>query len=195
MKDTITNEFIGVDVSKKFLDVHILPLDKGFRIPNTKLGIEKFIKRINNLKISQIVCEASGGYEFLMDFMLTNAKHEVWTVEPKRIRAFIYSEGQRAKTDAIDAKMIALFASKMTRNYTPVRKTQTQYEIDALIKCKADLTEVAAQQKTKIQSPLMAQYCKEVFVKNIEFTESQIKELDKKIRSLVKQDKEIAHKV
>lgn len=195
MKDTITNVYIGVDVSKKFLDVHFLPLDKGIRIANTKQGVEKLIKKLSDLQIGQIVCEASGGYEYLMYSMLTDAKYDVWPVEPKRIKAFIYSEGQRAKTDKIDARMIALFASKMTRNYTPVHQTKAQYEIAALIKCKADLTAIAAQQKTKIQAPVMAQYCKEILMKNIEFTQLQIEELDKKIRSLVKQDKEIAQKV
>ena len=115
--ENITKIYVGVDVSKKKLDVHILPLKQAFSFDNSTKGIKKFIDVLKLYEVSQIVCEASGGYETDMINKFKEQGYKTWQVEPKRIKAFIYSEGKRAKTDAIDAQMIALFASTKTNHH------------------------------------------------------------------------------
>ncbi len=110
--DTIIKNYVGVDVGKYELEVYIHPMAKRLSIKNTEEGIKKLIVFLSDCMIEYVACEASGGYEYLMIRMLQKSNIKVWQVEPKRIKAFIISEGKRAKTDKIDAKMIALFAAE-----------------------------------------------------------------------------------
>lgn len=105
---------VGIDVSKAWLDVYIL-LTKNFsRIPNTASGWKKLIKIVNALGDSVLVTmEASGGYERGVSRALAKAGLPVCIMNPSRIRDFAKSMGKRAKTDRIDAQMIALFAATM----------------------------------------------------------------------------------
>lgn len=192
---TISNAYVGVDVSKNNLDVHIHPLNKKMRIPNTKDGIQTLIERLKPLQVGQIVCEASGGYEFLMHNMLTLEKYKVWRVEPKRVKAFIYSEGQRAKTDAIDAKMLALFAAQKTCQYVSNQPTEQQYKIAALIKTRAVFVGILAQQKTRSKAPMVEHYCQEIFAQSMESLTQQIDAIDKEIAMLIKQDENLHKKI
>jgi len=149
--ENITKIYVGVDVSKKKLDVHILPLKQSFSFDNTKKGMKNFIDILNHYEVAQIVCEASGGYEVLMLTMLKEQNYKTRQVEPRRIKAFIYSEGKRAKTDAIDAKMIALFASqKVNLHVTTFEKNQ---ELHILVNRKKDLVTMIGMEKLRLQHP------------------------------------------
>lgn len=192
---TLTKIFIGVDVSKKSLDIHLNPLNKGFRIENSKKGIESLLKIFKAYDIEQIVCEASGGYEFLLCKVLTEAGYKIWCVEPKRIRAFIISEGQKVKTDKIDAKMLALFASQKQRAYTPINTNPVLLELSALIKCRASLVEQLKIFKTYLKSPIFDYYCSKIYKENIFNIENQIKKLDKQIKSLTEKDENLLQRI
>lgn len=191
----LTKIVIGVDVSKKFLDIHINPLDKGFRIENSKKAIESLLRKFKGYNIEQIICEASGGYEFLMCKMLTEAGYKTWCVEPKRIRAFIISEGQRAKTDKIDAKMLALFASQKQCAYKPINMTPVLLELSALVKCRASLVEQLKIFKTHLKSPIFEYYCSKIYSENISNVEKQIEKLDIHIKALVKRDENLSNRI
>src|SRR5665213_3250890 len=108
----LTKIFVGVDISKDTLDVCLLPGKKHFRVQNNNLGLKELIQNLSEYDVARIVCEASGGYEHLLIRTLSQAYYPVWLIEPKRIKSFIASEGIKAKTDKIDAAMIALFAQQ-----------------------------------------------------------------------------------
>ena len=139
MNPIISQIFIGVDVSKAFLDIHIHPLNKDLRIDNTEQGLRKLIKILSGYIIAQVVCESSGGYEYLMLKKLAESNYKVWRVQAKRIRAFIISEGIKAKTDKIDARMIALFASQKQCKYQSANYSESEERLRALVKCRIDL--------------------------------------------------------
>jgi transposase len=185
--------YVGVDISKKYLDICLHPLNKTARIVNSAQGIEQLLKLLTNFEVEQIACEATGGYERAMYQALANAHYKVWRVEPKRIKAFIVSEGIKAKTDKIDAKMIALFASKKSPSYESVQLSDQDDQLRNLVALKSSLTTTAAMVKTQLQQAYNAD-CIKILTKHLHFLEKQIAALESKITVLIKNDVELDKK-
>jgi transposase len=100
--------FIGIDISKDYLDVHFPQSNKRLRLENSKVGCSLLCKHLARLPCPAVGLEASGGYERLVLRRLTAAGFSTYCLDPAQVRAYSRSRGQRAKTDAIDAEMIAL---------------------------------------------------------------------------------------
>jgi transposase len=105
--------YIGIDVSKATLDVFILPNAKHLQFPNTPNGIEKLTKKLSLFPNCYVVMEATGGYEQCAAEALTKANLHVTVANPRQVRDFAKGYGKLAKTDKIDAGMLALFAEKV----------------------------------------------------------------------------------
>jgi transposase len=105
--------YIGIDIAKRTFDLNCLPQQKIQQFENNKKGIRKAVKMITKLRPKLIVMEATGGYEALIAAELHAAKLPVAVVNPRRIRDFARANGQLAKTDKLDAMVIALFAARM----------------------------------------------------------------------------------
>jgi transposase len=106
--------FVGIDVSQKTLDVHVLPGDQAFRVPNTPAGHRQLRDALRPLALQpadiRVVLESTGGLEFPVAVALEEAGLEVAIIKPERARYFAKAHGQLAKTDAIDAGILARFA-------------------------------------------------------------------------------------
>jgi len=111
--------FVGIDVSKDWLDVHVVPEDESFRSPNNSDGIDQLAARLRELSPKRVALEASGGLEMLAVAELSAAGLPVVVVNPAQVRSFANALGKRAKTDTIDAAVIAAFAAAMK---PPVRQ-------------------------------------------------------------------------
>lgn len=185
----LTKIFVGVDISKDSLDVCFLPENKHFKVQNDALGLKKMIQNLSEYDVKRIVCEASGGYEALLIRALSQTNYPIWLIEPKRIKAFIASEGIKAKTDKIDAKMIALFAQqKELSEQTRVKISKLNEDLlRELVKYKNNLTAIAAQEKTRMTHPQIT-FCKEKMQQHITFLNEQIKKVEKEIEQLIKHD-------
>ena len=105
--------YIGIDVSKRTLDVNIIPNNKCMQFKNDVDGINKLIKKCSMFPEALIVMESTGGYEKPLAYMLHEASLNVCITNPRQVRDFAKAMGKLAKTDKIDAEVIALFASKM----------------------------------------------------------------------------------
>ena len=191
--NNITKNFVGVDVSKNWLDVYIHPKKQALRVDNTQVGIEQLLPTFSHNNIAQIVCESSGGYENLLISICANAGYKVWRIDPKRIKAFIASEGVKAKTDKIDAKMIALFASQKEASYMQNQRSDTDEKVRALIRRKADLTEIAATEKRRLKGPT-GQFCKDRIENFISIIDKEIKSLATEIEEMIEQNTELSAK-
>ena len=106
-------KFIGIDVSKRFFDVCLGVKGKIIHFDYTKEQVEKCVRLIEDFMPELIVMEATGGYESELAWSLQEQGLPVAVVNPRRIRDFAKAAGQMAKTDAIDAAVIALFASAL----------------------------------------------------------------------------------
>ena len=94
--------FIGVDVSKPFLDVYIQETDTYFRVTNTCQGIENLFQKIKKLQDTPvIVCEPTGGYEHFLKEMCLASQMNLHVAHPNKIRAFAKASGILAKTDKL----------------------------------------------------------------------------------------------
>ena len=91
---------IGVDISKKYLDVCFHETQKMMRIENTSKDVAKFVRSLKKRTIKKIVFEASGGYENLLTSVLVKNDFVPLVMDPKRIRAFAIAKGVKAKTDS-----------------------------------------------------------------------------------------------
>lgn len=102
--------FVGIDVSKDHLDVFIHPAGQSLQMANTQEGLHVLCDELLTAKADLVVMEASGGYESLAAGMLANAGFGVAVVNPAQVRSFAHALKQKAKTDQIDAVVIARFA-------------------------------------------------------------------------------------
>ena len=105
--------YVGVDVSKKQLDVVIRPIGKIFGVTNDRRGISQLVKRLKELQPVCIVIDATGGLEKELAYALAAESLPVAVVNPRQVSNFAKSLGRRAKTDAIDAAVLAHFAEVM----------------------------------------------------------------------------------
>lgn len=104
---------IGIDVAKAHLDICALPASRTWQVPNTEAGIAGLVDELTALAPTHIVLEPSGGYEQAVHGALAAAGLPVVPINARRIRAFAQASGQLAKTDRIDARVLADFAARM----------------------------------------------------------------------------------
>lgn len=118
--------FIGIDVSKDRLDVHVLPSEESFAVARDGEGLTGLIERLGPLTPHLVVLEATGGFELTVAAALVAAGIPLAVVNPRQIRDFARATGQLAKTDALDAKAIARFAEKVRPEPRPVPDEQAR---------------------------------------------------------------------
>jgi transposase len=186
----VTEIFVGVDVSKDTLAVHILPLEESLVFENNAKGIRDLLASFASQTVKQVVCEGSGGYESLMTKILKKEGFKVWCVEPKRIKHFIRGQGIRSKTDKMDARMIAIFASLMTNKH----KQQFEHnpELRRLVARKKALANMIAQEKNRLAHP--DENCKKEIKQHISFMQKQIVALDKELKKIIEKDEVLKKK-
>lgn len=112
-------QFVGIDVSKEHFDIHIHPSGKSWRCGSSTVEIAHLVQRLAGLGRVAIGMEASGGYESRLADALHAAGLEVYVLAPARVRGFARAIGQFAKTDRIDAAMIARYLMAVQRDITP----------------------------------------------------------------------------
>ena len=118
--------FVGIDVSKDRLDVHVRPSHETFAVTNDDAGVAALLTRLGGLAPTLIVLEATGGYEVTVAGMLAHAALPTAVVNPRQIRDFARATGQLAKTDALDARIIARFAETVQPAVRPLATAEAQ---------------------------------------------------------------------
>ena len=102
--------FVGIDISKTRLDVALRPTGSAFTVPYDETGVTTVVQRMRTLSPAGIVLEATGGLEVLLSGALATAGLPVAMVNPRQVRDFARATGRLAKTDALDAQILAQFA-------------------------------------------------------------------------------------
>jgi transposase len=143
----------GIDAGQKYLDVGVAPAGKTFRVLNTPAGIAKIVERLAALDVRRVVLEAIGPYAQRLVDALGLAGFEVGIVNPRRIKAYRDAEGRRAKTDRLDAGLIARFALKMIDAVRPL-PSAAQMRLKALSLRRRQLVEMIAMEKVRLKQAL-----------------------------------------
>jgi transposase len=123
--------FVGIDVSKRTLDV-ALSSGEQWSFGNQAADFQELIERLKPRAVELIVLEASGGYEGAVTGTLHAAQLPVVVVNPRQVRDFAKALGKLAKTDRIDAQVLARFAEKIRPELRPLKDEQTQ-QLEALL--------------------------------------------------------------
>lgn len=104
------HSFVGIDVSKDRLDVHVRPCGETFAVSRDGKGLEQLVERLRAFAPTLVAVEATGGFEMIVAAAIAGAELPLAVVNPAQIRHFAQAVGKRAKTDPIDAGVIAHFA-------------------------------------------------------------------------------------
>lgn len=146
---TPSERFVGIDVSKAYLDVHIRPDDTNRRFDNSPAGIAAVLAWLEPMKPALIVIEATGGYESALAACLSLQGLPLSLVNPKRARAFADALGQNAKTDPLDATVLAEFAERVRPTVRPLADAQTQ-QLQALVSRRNQLVEMRTMESNRL---------------------------------------------
>lgn len=118
--------FVGVDVSQDQLEVPVRPTAEGWSVAADDADVAALVERLRTLGATLIVLEATGGYETAVAVALAEAGLPLAIVNPRQIRDFARATGQLAKTDAVDARIIAAFADAVRPPVRPVPDEQAR---------------------------------------------------------------------
>ena len=141
---------VGVDTGKTQLDIYIRPLDIYFVVSNDEVGIKKAIKTIKEHKVTRIVIEATGRLE--QPFIMACAKANLPFViaNPVRIKKFAGAINQQAKTDKLDAQLIAYYAEVMKPDLSQIKPEDIRLMSDLLSR-RRQLMEMQTMEKNRLQ--------------------------------------------
>jgi transposase len=143
----------GIDVGKQYLDVGFFPAAKPLRVVNEPTGIAKIVSVLRARGVGRVALEAIGSYARKVICALVEAGFQVFVVNPRRIKAFRDAEGLIAKTDRLDAALIARFACKMSQDLRPIPDAD-QLILKALSTRRRQLTELIAMEKTRLRQAM-----------------------------------------
>jgi transposase len=180
--------FVGIDVSKKSLEIHILPSGEQFSVNCDEAGLAALIQKLKTLQQLQVVLmEATGGYEKLLAAELCAAGlKKVYISNPRFIRDFARSTGRLAKTDTIDAAMIALFAQMF--NLKPqTMPTQAEEQLKALVSRRQQLTKIKTAENNRLEKATTPRVISSLN-RIIEILNRELQDIDQDIENTIKQN-------
>ena len=119
-------QFVGIDVAKDRLDVHLRPSGQTFTVARDGEGLAQLVERLRALAPRLVVMEATGGYETIVASAVAAARLPLAVVNPRQIRDFARATGKLAKTDRIDAAAIAHFAQAIDPPTRPIADAAAQ---------------------------------------------------------------------
>jgi len=191
MKSNTTTVYVGVDIAKATLQVHLQ--GRQAELKNAPTARAKFCQKLLDIAGAHVVCEATGGYERDLVGALHKAKIPVSVVNPALVRAAAQAQGQRAKTDRIDAAMLTDYGQRYQPQPTP-QASQVQRQLVALTQWLKQLIEGLATVKTQ------AEHHRDLFVRKqhealLDYYQTQIKAAEEKLGALLKKDRELQQRV
>ena len=138
--------FVGIDVAKVQLDVFIGPAGAAFSVANDEIGIRQLLKQLR--PVDFVILEATGGLEVPVASALATAGIAVAVVNPRQVRDFARATGQLAKTDRLDAEVLARFGDAVKPQVRALRDAQAQ-ALEALVNRRRQLVEMLTAEKNR----------------------------------------------
>ena len=186
-----TAVYVGVDIAKATLQVHLQ--GRQAELKNAPAARAKLCKELQSVAGAHVVCEATGGYERALVGALHKAKIPVSVVNPAQVRAAAQAQGQRAKTDRIDAAMLTDYGQRYQPKPTP-QASRVQQQLVALTQWLKQLVEAQVTAKTQ------AEHHHDPFVSKqhqalMDYYQAQIKAVEDKLQALLEKDQVLQQRV
>jgi transposase len=176
--------FVGIDVSKDRLDVHVSPTGEAFTVSRDGKGLEVLIDRLRMLSPQLIAIEATGGFETIAAAALAGAALPLAIVNPTQVRHFAQAVGKRAKTDPIDAEVIARFVEAVKPEVRPVPDAQARM-FGELVARRRQIVEMMVAERQREQRTALVRIRKSI-LRHIKMLEKELTEIDNDIGTLVR---------
>ena len=175
--------YVGIDVSKEQLDVFVHPAGERFSVDNRPKAQTELSERLARLSVARIVLEATGGYEMATAATLAAAKLPVVVVNARQVRDFARAKGKLAKTDMIDAEILALFGEAIKPELRPIQDDDVR-GLDALVGRRRQIVEmITAEGNRRIQAK--GEVLKHI-EQHIAWLENSLKDIDDNLDRVVK---------
>jgi transposase len=180
--------FVGIDVSKDWFDVAVLGEKRTRQVANTKKEIRALVRWMSQIQPERIVVEATGGYEEALVQALFEAGLRVARVSPQRVRQYARAKGRLAKTDPLDARLLAEYG-KAIQPRLFVGKSEERKQLSALVGRRNQLNGMLQAEKNRLRGQTGA--VRSSLEKVIACLEGELQEMDQDIESLLQEDAEL----
>lgn len=179
--------FVGIDVAKAELVVSTQPTEERWTVANDERGVRTLVERLRSLEPQLLVLEATGGYELLCVAALAAAGLPVVVVNPRQVRDFAKATGQLAKTDRIDADILARFADKVRPSVRPLAGADAQ-ELAALLARRRQLLDMLQAERNRLGQVFGRgkQHVKKSLKSHIAFLEREVRMTDTDLGEMVR---------
>lgn len=172
----------GIDVSKKELECFFIPNAVGWLEQNSEAGIEALVVRLRELKPDLVVLEATGGYETTAAAALILAGFKVAVVNPRQVRNFAKAMGKLAKTDKIDAQVIALFGERIRPEARGIPEQDVR-ELDARVTRRRQVQAMITAEKNRLQVAAVA--VRPRIVEHLAWLAEELSEIEEEIGAVI----------
>lgn len=184
MESEPTAVVVGIDVSKEHLDVAVAPSGETWQSRNDEAGIAALVKRVREIKPSLVVLEATGGYELTVSLALASAEIPLVVANPRQVRAFASATGRLAKTDRIDARVLAAFATQIKPEPRPLQGEAAQ-ELQDLLRRRRQLVEMIFAERSRLE--LARKIVRKSLKKHIDYLERELRMTNTDLTRLIRE--------
>ncbi len=186
--DVAFKSFVGIDIAKRTLDVHVLPERTSLKQQNDSKGRRQLREKLPPPGECLIVVEATGGYERALVAELIDAGYQVAVVNPRQARDFAKACGIVAKTDRIDAAVLARFGQAVELR-TQAKIPEKQLELQDLVARRRQLVELRTAEMNRKEN-VASKFVKKSLQESVDALNKQIRRFEKRIAALVQSDDE-----
>jgi len=175
---------VGIDTGKRQLDIYIRPVGEYFTVENNEKGIKEAIKRIKKHKPTRITIEATGRLEMPFACAASKAKLPVAIANPRHVHNFAKSTGKHAKTDKLDAAMIAYYGEALKPRLTEIKPENTRRISDLLVR-RSQLVDMRTMEKNRYS--ILSKEIKRSNTRLIKQLQKEIDWVEKHLDSLIEE--------
>ena len=175
--------YVGIDVAKAKVDVAVRPTGRRWTTPYDERGVRELVSQMEEMSPALVVSEASGGLELPLVAALAAAGLPVVVVNPRQVRDFARATGTLAKTDALDAAVLAHFAEAVRPPVRPLRDAETQV-LNSLTARRRQVVTMLVSEKNRLGTAISA--VRPRIDAHIAWLEQEVKELDQGLRETLR---------
>lgn len=176
--------YVGVDVSKARLDVALGAEGECLEVENAEEGIRSLVERLSSEMVALVVLEATGGYESAVVAALAAAELPVVVVNPRQVRDFARATGRLAKTDRLDARMLALFGERVRPEVRELKSEEAE-ELDALLVRRRQIVEMITAERNRY--PRAAPRIRREIREHIEYLQKSLQRADGELEQTIQE--------
>ena len=176
--------YVGIDVAKAQVDVAVRPTGQTWTITYDDAGVQELVSQLKTLEPALVLLEATGGLELPMVVALATAALPVVVVNPRQVRDFAKATGTLAKTDTLDAAVLAHFADAIRPDVRPLRDAETQV-LASLVARRHQVVAMLVSEKNRLRRAISA--VRPRVEAHIAWLEQELEDLDQGLRQTLRQ--------